>query len=71
MTDDNLDDVDRYCHRSAMMLRDLQRIKDACAESQMRQALLADVREYDKLLSRIQLELSTLEPPKFRVVTRR
>ena len=65
--DDGFDDVDPYCHRSAMMLRDLHRIKEAFAESKMRDAFLADLKEYDRLLSRIQLELSTLEPAKLKV----
>ena len=53
---------------SAMMLRDLHRIKEVVGDPRMRAALMADLAEYDHLLSRIQLELSALEVPKFRMV---
>lgn len=53
---------------SANMLRALHDIKETVADPNMQAALLADIKEYDYLLTRIQLELSTIVPPKFKVI---
>lgn len=61
--------TDPYKHCSAMMLSDLRNIKELVGDAKMKDAILADLAEYDRLLCRIQLELSVIVPPKFKVVS--
>jgi hypothetical protein len=62
------DELDPHEDCSANMLRDLHRIKATVADPEMQSALLADMKEYDYLLTRIQLELSVIVPPRFKVI---
>lgn len=60
--------IDPFQDRSANIIRVLYQLKADTEDEEMRAALLADLEEYDQLLTRIQLALSTLTPPKFRMV---
>ncbi len=65
-------DVDHHAYCSELMLRDLRRIKANVADPEMAPALLADIREYNELLARIQLELSAaVAPAGLRLVSKR